>query len=85
MGNLVKPKGKPENRQSFLYKILELDTASPTNLIFKILPIFRLLWIWYSVELRFIIFTLQKYDNMRFLQTISKSERSAFTFEVVSI
>jgi len=29
----VKPKGKPKNRQSFLNKILELATASPTNLI----------------------------------------------------
>ena len=53
MGNLVKPKGKPKNRQSFLNKILELATASPTNLILKTLPIFRLLWLWYSVELRF--------------------------------
>ncbi len=53
MRNLVKPKGKPKNRQSFLNKILELATASPTNLILKILPIFRLLWLWYSVELRF--------------------------------
>ncbi len=43
MGNLIKPEGKPKNRQSFLNKILELATASPTNLILKILPIFRLL------------------------------------------
>ncbi len=52
MRNLVKPVGKPKNRQSFQNKIFELATASPTNLILKILPIFRLLWIWYSVELR---------------------------------
>jgi len=52
MGNLVKPKGKPKNRQSFLNKILELATASPTNFILKTLPIFRLLCLWYSVELR---------------------------------
>ena len=52
MGNLVKPIGKPKNRQSFQNKILELATASPTNFILKTLPIFRLLWIWYSVELR---------------------------------
>ncbi len=59
MGNLVKPKGKSKNRQSFLNKILELATASSTNLILKILPIFRLLWLWYSVELRLIaIYTL---------------------------
>ncbi len=55
MGNLVKPKGKSKNRQSFLNKILELATASPTNLILETLPIFRLLWLWYSVELRLII------------------------------
>jgi hypothetical protein len=42
MGNLVKPKGKPKNRQSFLNKILELAMASPTNLILKIAPFFRL-------------------------------------------
>ena len=35
-GNLVKPKGKPKNTQSFLNKILELATASSTNLILKI-------------------------------------------------
>ncbi len=52
MGNLVKPIGKPRNRQSFPNKILELATTSPTNLILKILPIYRLLWIEYSVELR---------------------------------
>ncbi len=52
MENLVKPIGKSKNRQSFPNKILELATASPTNLILKILPIFRLLWICYSVELR---------------------------------
>ena len=45
MGNLIKPEGKPKNRQSFPNKILELAKASPTNLILKILPIFRLLWI----------------------------------------
>ncbi len=61
MGNLVKPEGKPKNRQSFpnkilelATKILELATASPSNLILKILPLFRLLWIWYSIELRFL-------------------------------
>jgi len=52
MVNLVKPVGKPKNRQSSQNKIFELAIASPTNLILKILPIFRLLWIWYSVELR---------------------------------
>ncbi len=45
MGNLVKPVGKPKNRQSSQNKIFELATASPANLILKILPIFRLLWI----------------------------------------
>ena len=45
MGNLVKPKGNPKNRQSSLNKILELATASPTNLILETLPIFRLLWL----------------------------------------
>ena len=35
MGNLIKPKGKPKNRQSFLNKILELATASPTNFNFE--------------------------------------------------
>ncbi len=54
MGNLVKPKGKPKKRQSFPNKILELAKASPSNLILKILPLFRLLWIWYSIELRLI-------------------------------
>ena len=53
MGNLVKPKGKPKNRQSFPNKIFELAKASPSNLILKTLPIFRLLWIWYSTEHRF--------------------------------
>jgi hypothetical protein len=43
MRNLVKPKGKSKNRQSFLNEILKLATASPMNLILKILPIFRLL------------------------------------------
>jgi len=41
MANLVKPKGKSKNRQSFQNKILELSTDSPANLILKILPIFR--------------------------------------------
>jgi len=45
MANLIKPEGKPKNRQSFQNEILELSTDSPTNLILKILPIFRLLWI----------------------------------------
>ncbi len=45
MENLIKPKGKSKNRQSFLNKILELATASPTNLILETLPIFRLLWL----------------------------------------
>ncbi len=52
MRNLVKPKGKTKNRQSFLNEILELATASSTNLILKTLPVFRLLWLWYSVEFR---------------------------------
>ena len=52
MGNLIKPKGKPKKRQSFPNEILELAMASTTNLISKILPLFRLLWIWYSIELR---------------------------------
>jgi len=55
MGNLVKPEGKFKNRQSFQNEILELSTDSPTNLILKTLPIFRLLWIGYSVELRLLI------------------------------
>ena len=58
MGNLVKPKGKSKNRQSFLNKILELAMASPVNLILKTLPIFRLLWLWYSIELRFITYDI---------------------------
>ena len=33
MGNLILPKGKPKNGQPFLNKILELATASTTNLI----------------------------------------------------
>jgi len=33
MGNLILPEGKPKNGQSFLNKILELATASTTNLI----------------------------------------------------
>jgi len=45
MGNLILPEGKPKNRQFFLNKILELATASTTNLIKKTLPIFRLLWL----------------------------------------
>jgi len=52
MANLVNPLGKPKNRQSFQNKILILSTDSITNLILKTLPIFRLLWIWYAVELR---------------------------------
>ncbi len=61
MGNLIKPKGKPKKRQSFLNKILELATASPTNLILKILPLFRLLWIGYSIEFRLLL--LKKYNT----------------------
>ncbi len=71
MGNLVKPKGKPKNRQSFLNKILELATASPTNLILKILPIFRLLWIWYSVELRLLRANIKTYHTKDLLHGTS--------------
>jgi len=35
MGNLILPKGKSKNGQSFLNKILELALASPTNFNLK--------------------------------------------------
>jgi len=35
MANLVKPKGKPKNRQSFQNKILVLSTDSTTNFDFE--------------------------------------------------
>ncbi len=65
MGNLVIPEGKSKNRQSFQNEIFELATASPTNLILKILPVFRLLWLCYSIELRFLAIIITKKTEYR--------------------